>query len=125
MKFREFVTSSGKKVLGGKSAEQNEELVKQFIGEKNFILHTKEAGSPFCVVDDLKPTKKDLKETAIFCASRSKDWRDNQGDVVVHIFSGKDVYKEKKMKTGMFGVKKVKNILVKRVEIEKIISKKS
>ena len=39
MKFREFITSSGKRVLAGKNAEQNEELVKQFIGKDNIIFH--------------------------------------------------------------------------------------
>jgi len=124
MKFREFITSSGKKVFVGKNAEQNDELVNQFIGKENKILHTERPGSPFCVVEDLEPTTKDIRETAIFCASRSQDWRDNQQEVIVHVFTGKEVYKEKRMKAGMFGVRKTKNILIKKNVIMKFISGK-
>jgi len=120
MKFREFFTSSEKKVLAGKNAEQNEELVKKFIGESNALLHTEKPGSMFCVIEDLKPSKKDIQETATFCASKSQDWRDNKSDVAVHIFTGKDTYKRKGMKTGMFGVKKFKVIKVKKEEIKRI-----
>ena len=46
MKFREFTTSSGKKVLAGKSAQNNEELVKQ-IKDNEDVFHTAKPGSPF------------------------------------------------------------------------------
>ena len=118
MNIREFITSSDKRVLAGKNEEGNEELVKQFIGEKNMIFHTAESGSPFCIIESLKPTKKDINETATFCASKSQDWRNNKGDVHVHMFTGENIYKEKKMKTGMFGVKNFKDVLVKKKEIE-------
>jgi predicted ribosome quality control (RQC) complex YloA/Tae2 family protein len=123
MRFREFTTSSGKKVLAGKNAEQNEELVKQFIGKDNTIFHTSEPGSPFCVIEKIKNSKKDKKETAIFCASKSQDWRDNKEDVEVDFFSGENVFKRKNMKTGTFGVKKYRTMMIKKKEIEKFISK--
>jgi predicted ribosome quality control (RQC) complex YloA/Tae2 family protein len=123
MTFREFVTSSGKKVLAGKNAEQNDELVKEFLGKSNKLFHTAEPGSPFCVFEDLKPTKKDIEEVAIFCASKSQDWRDNKRDVVIHIFTGKETYKTKGMKAGMFGVNKYKEMKVKKKDIENFISK--
>jgi len=121
MKFKENITSSEKKTLCGKDAESNEELVKQFIGKNNKIFHTEKPGSPFCVIEDLKPSKKDIEETATFCASKSQDWRDNKNDVAVHIFTGKDVYKRKGMKTGMFGVRKFTTIKIKKKEIGKLI----
>ena len=120
MKFREFITSSEKKALCGKDAESNEELVKQFAGKGNKIFHTEKPGSPFCVIEDAKPNKQDIKETATFCASISQDWRDNRKDVIIHEFTGKDVYKRKGMKAGMFGVKKFKVIKVKKKEIERL-----
>ena len=120
MKFREIITSSGTKILVGKNAEQNEELVKKFIGKENIILHTAAPGSPFCVIDNLEPNKKDIKEAAIVCARYSQDWRDNKKNVIIHKFKGKDIYKEKNMKVGTFGVKKPKKIKVKKMEIEKI-----
>jgi len=120
MKFKEFITSSEKKVICGKDAGSNDELVKKFIGKENIIFHTEKPGSPFCVIENSKPNKKDIKETAIFCASKSQDWRDNKNDVAVHIFTGKEVYKKKGMKTGMFGVRKFTTIKVSKKEIEKI-----
>jgi len=118
-RFRKFKTSTGKQVIGGKNAEQNEELVKKFIGKSNIIMHTAKPGSPFCVLlRRLKPTKNELKETAIFCAKYSRDWKKNKKNVEVHIFSGKNVYKGEDMKKGTFGVKKIKKILVKKEELE-------
>ncbi len=118
MTFREFTTSSGKKVLAGKSAEQNEELVKQFLKKENIMFHTEKPGSPFCISLELDLSKKDIKEIAIFCASKSQDWRDNKLDVNVHCFSGKDVYKWKRMPAGTFGVKKNEDIKIKKKEIQ-------
>ncbi len=121
MNFREFETSSGKKVICGKDAQGNEELVKQFLGKENIIFHTEKSGSPFCVIAETpKISKKDEKEAAAFCASKSQDWRDNKNDVIVHSFTGKEVYKRKGMKTGMFGVRKFTTIKIKNKEIEKL-----
>ncbi len=120
MKFREFATSSEKKVLCGKDAESNEELVKQFIGKGNRIFHTAKPGSPFCIIQDLKPNKSDINETATFCASKSQDWRDNKSDTNIHVFIGKDTYKRRGMKTGMFGVKKFKIMKVKKKDIQEL-----
>jgi predicted ribosome quality control (RQC) complex YloA/Tae2 family protein len=121
MKFREFETKSKKKILAGKSAANNEKLVEQ-IEEKETVLHTKEPGSPFVNIKG-KASKKDIKEAAVFCARYSQDWRDNKGDIAVHIFKGKDIYKRKKMKLGTFGVKKFKEIKVKKKEIQNLIKK--
>lgn len=119
MRFRELKTKSGKKVLMGKDAEQNEQLVKQFIGKKNIIMHTAKPGSPFCVIDDLKPTEKDISLSGSFCARYSQDWRDNKEDVKIHIFTGKGVKKKKGMKVGTFSVRKPKIKIVKKEDIEK------
>ena len=104
-KFREFTTSSGKIVLGGKSAENNEHLIKQVEKEETY--------------NGEKVLKKDIKEAAVFCAKYSQDWRDNKRDVAIHYFLGRDISKTKKMKLGTFGVKNAKKIIVKKGEIEK------
>jgi len=44
--------------------------------------------------------------------------------VEVHYFSGKDVYKLKGMKTGTFGVKRIKKIIVKKKELKESEEKK-
>lgn len=119
MKPRELILSSETIVFLGKNSENNDELVKSYFGKENVILHTAKPGSPFCVIDKLKPTKEEIKEAAIICASKSQDWRDNKGDVDIHVFTGKEVYKDKIMKSGTWGIKKkLKLIKVKRENIE-------
>jgi predicted ribosome quality control (RQC) complex YloA/Tae2 family protein len=120
MNFREFTTKTGKKIFLGKSAEQNEILMKQYMLKENIILHTEKPGSPFAVILDLNPLKEDIKEAATFCALKSKDWRDNEKDVIINVFSGKDVYKDKNMPTGTFGVKKSQKLRIKKEEILKL-----
>lgn len=118
MKYREFETSSGRRVLAGKSAQSNDELVREFEGKENVIMHTEKRGSPFCVIiDNKKPAKKELHEVAVFCALKSHDWRDNKNDVIVHVFKGKDVYKNKSMPTGTWRLKNFKTIKIKKKEI--------
>lgn len=120
VKFRELLTSSGKLVLAGKSAENNEKLVEQ-VEPEEIVLHTKAPGSPFVNIKDngKKVLKKDIKEAAVFCARYSQDWRDNKKDVVVHHFLGKDIYKRKLMKLGTFGVRNTKEIVIKKRDIVK------
>jgi predicted ribosome quality control (RQC) complex YloA/Tae2 family protein len=122
MKPREFKLKSGIDILLGKNSENNDELVKGYCGKENTILHTAKPGSPFCVIKKLNPLKEDIKESAIICASKSQDWRDNKKDVVVHIFSGKNIKKEEGMKSGTWAIKsKPKLIKVKKREIEEWI----
>jgi len=125
MKFREKILESGTKILLGKNAENNDELVKKFEGEKNIIIHTVAPGSPFCVIDNLKPSKEDIQEAGTYCARYSQDWRDNKKDVHISIFDGKNVSKEKGMKAGMWKVKKSKKITIKKKEIKEFLSKNS
>jgi predicted ribosome quality control (RQC) complex YloA/Tae2 family protein len=123
MKPREIILESEAKIFLGKNSENNDELVEKYKGKENIILHTAKPGSPFCVIEKLNPTKEEVKNSAIICASKSQDWRDNKQDVLVHVFTGKDVYKEKIMKTGTWGIrKKPKLIKVKKQEIEKWIN---
>jgi len=126
MKFREFTTTSGKQVLAGKDAESNEKLVEQ-IGKEEMVLHTARPGSPFVNIklkENEKTSKKDIKEAAIFCARYSHDWRDNKKQVIVHYFLGKEIFKIKTMSLGTFGVKKFKEIKVKKEYIEKLIEER-
>ncbi|MEK6885701.1 MAG: NFACT RNA binding domain-containing protein [Nanoarchaeota archaeon] len=119
-KFREQVLSSGILALAGRNAENNEELVKQ-VGNNEYVLHTAAPGSPFVNIktDSKDVSKEDLKEAAIFCAKYSQAWKKAtvKKDVEVHVFLGKDIFKQKDMKLGTFGVKKFKTIVVKKNEI--------
>ncbi len=113
--FRKKITSSGKLLLAGKTESNNEKLIKEIVKPEEIVFHTVKPGSPFVVIkNSINPTKQDIKEAAIFCAKHSHDWKDNKKDVAVHYFKGKDIYKNKSMKTGTFGVKNTKDVLVKK-----------
>ena len=120
-KFRQMLTASGKLLLAGKDAEQNEELIKQ-ISKDEYVLHTASPGSPFVNIKASSDSvdKNDLKEAAIFCAKYSQAWKKPKvkKDVEVHVFLGKDVFKQDYMKLGTFGVKEVKKIIAKKSDIE-------
>jgi len=116
MKFREFTTKRRTLILAGKSAENNEELIKQ-VKPNEEVFHTINPGSPFVNIKD-KPKLGDLKQAATICARYSKDWRNNKKDILVHRFKGKDIYKTKTMKTGTFGIKRFKEIKIKKNLIE-------
>ena len=121
-KFRCFSTSNGKLVAGGKSAEQNEELLKKHLDRENIVLHTAMPGSPFCIIKAKKREilKQDIKEAAVFCAKYSQAWKKskNKKDIEVHYFLGIDIFKTKDMKLGTFGVKKFRKITAKKEDIE-------
>ena len=106
-KYRWFYTSSGVLVVGGKSADQNEEVVKLAKSE-DILLHTEEPGSPFCVVvDEIEETGQDIKEAAIFCASLSQGWKKKKKEIVVSVFRKVQMKKAKSMKKGTFSVEGV------------------
>ncbi|MFH1326694.1 MAG: NFACT RNA binding domain-containing protein [archaeon] len=115
-KFREFITRNGTTVLAGKNAQNNESLIEQ-AEDNEELFHTVAAGSPFVNIKD-KPKKGDIKEAAVFCARYSRDWKKNKEDVEIHRFKKKDVYKEKSMALGTFGIKKFKKIKVTEEDIK-------
>jgi predicted ribosome quality control (RQC) complex YloA/Tae2 family protein len=116
--LRQQKLSTDKLVLLGKSAETNEELVNQ-ANNNELLLHTAKPGSPFANIKapEKELTKTEIYEAAIMCAKYSQDWRDNKKNVVIHIFSKKNTYKEKSMSAGTFGVKDYKEIIVKKEDI--------
>ncbi len=122
MKFREIKLENGTKILLGKDAESNDELVRQFKGKENIILHTVAPGSPFCVIDELNPSKQTIHLSGAYCARFSQDWRDHKSDVKIHEFTGKDVKKPFfGKKTGTWKItKKPKVIKIKKEDIKKL-----
>lgn len=116
--LRKSETSSGKIIIAGKDAESNEQLVKQ-AEDNEYVLHTKSPGSPFVNIKG-KANKEDLKEAAIFCVKYSQAWKKAKvkRDVEVHYFLGSNIFKNKLMAKGTFGVKKFNKIVVKKDEIQ-------
>ncbi len=124
-KYKWFFTSNGKLVVGGKSAEQNDELLARVkkSGEDFIVMHTSEPGSPFSVIieEPKKVGKEDMKEAAIFTGCFSRAWRAGKRKAIVDIFKASQVYKMKGMKTGTWGVRG--NIEHKDVELKLVLTK--
>jgi len=116
--FRKFVLSSGREVFGGKSAENNDELVRS-AKRNDMMLHTNAPGSPFVNIGE-NPSKDEVKEAAVFCARYSQDWRDNKRDLIVNKFLRSDMKKGILMKAGTWSIKKKENIKVKKADILKL-----
>jgi len=76
------------------------------------------------VIDNLKPSKKDIVTSRAICVSYSQDWRDNKSDVKINIFTGKDISKEKGMKPGTWKVRKSKTKTIKKRKIEGVLKER-
>lgn len=120
MGFREIALKSGTRILLGKNEKNNDELMREFQGKDNVIIHTLAPGSPFCVIDNLKPSRKDIVEASGACVLYSQAWRDKKQDTKVNIFTGKNISKEKNMKPGTWKVIKSKTKIIKKRKIQKI-----
>lgn len=115
--FRTHTTAQGTVLLAGKDEASNEALVKQVLPNEE-VFHTARAGSPFVVLKGI-PKKGDRKEAALFCAAFSRAYKKyNEDPVEVHRFKGRNIYKERHMKIGTFGIKKFKIINCKRKEVK-------
>jgi len=126
LNYRWFYTSSGKLVVGGKSDEQNELVLKNFLKPGFVVMHTSKPGSGFMIIQGEDPSKKDLDECAVFCGCFSKQWKNLKSvnsKIDVDIFEGRDIYKERGMKKGTFGVKNKRKTVKIKPELVLVIQK--
>jgi len=123
-KYKWFYTSSKKLVLGGKSAKQNDSLLKRLkdIRKPFILMHTSEPGSPFSVIlsEPKKVTEKDLEQAAIFTGCFSRAWKLGKKTTTVDIFKTSQIHKDKKMKTGTWGV--TGNIIKTIIKLELVLT---
>ncbi|MEM4326139.1 MAG: NFACT RNA binding domain-containing protein [Candidatus Pacearchaeota archaeon] len=117
IKFRELVLKSGIKMLLGRDAETNDELMKMYKGKENIILHTKYPGSPFCVIDNLYPNEREIYLAGVVVAKYSKFWKKYKQDVEIDVFNGTAVSKPKNSKKGLWNVKNTRTIKIKKEDI--------
>lgn len=107
--YRWFYTSSGNLVIGGKNAEQNDELLRKIKLSKKelFIMHTSEPGSPFSIIlaEEGEVSKTDLEECAVFTGCFSRAWKALKSKTNIDIFLSTSLYKSKTMAVGTWGVK--------------------
>lgn len=120
-RFRWFFTSTNVLVVGGKSDEQNEIALKTFLKPFYKVLHTSSPGSPFMIIQSENPNKQEIEEAAIYCASFSQDWKRDKKEIDIDIFNGEQLYKNKSMKTGTFGVKGSKKTIKVKPELVLVI----
>ena len=87
-RFRWFHTSTGYLVIGGRNADQNEELVKKYMGKHDRFFHTQAHGGPVTLLKAAGPSESadpvdfaegTLREAAQFAVSYSSDWKDGRG----------------------------------------------
>lgn len=121
--YRWFFTSNNLLVVGGKSDEQNEIVLKKFLKPEYIVMHTSAPGSSFMIIQSENPTKRDIEETAIFTACFSKQWKNGSSNIQVDIFKGSQIYKTNSMKLGTFGVKGDKKTLRVKPELVLIIQR--
>jgi predicted ribosome quality control (RQC) complex YloA/Tae2 family protein len=92
-RFRWFKTSDDFLVIGGRNADQNEELVKKYLEPGDTVLHTQAHGGPVTVLkatdpseassSDIELPESSIEEAAQFAVSYSSVWKDGRyaGDV--------------------------------------------
>ena len=87
-RFRWFHTATGYLVIGGRNADQNEEIVKKYMGPHDRFFHTQAHGGPVTVLKAAGPSEspdpvdfsaETLHEAAQFAVSYSSDWKAGRG----------------------------------------------
>ena len=122
--YRWFFTSDGTLVVGGKSDKQNELVLKNFLKPNYVVMHTNRPGSAFMIIQSDNPSNKDLKETAIMTACFSQQWKKANGkNIEVDMFKGPQIYKNRNMKLGTFGVRGGKKTFKIKPELVLVIQK--
>ncbi len=94
--FRYFTTSGGFLVVAGRSAGQNELLVRRYLGEDDVFLHADIHGAPATIMktEGRVPGERDLEEAAQFAASYSSAWEAGLYAVDVYWVWGRQVSKK-------------------------------
>lgn len=94
-RYRWFTTSDGFLAVGGRSAEQNESLVKKHMDPGDIVFHTGISGSPFVIIKGgEKAGEKSLDEAARFTASYSSAWKAGLGGCEVYWVTPEQVSKK-------------------------------
>ncbi|SFR58597.1 ribosome rescue protein RqcH [Halogeometricum limi] len=86
-RFRWFHTSDGYLVIGGRNADQNEEIVKKYLNKHDLFFHTQAHGGPVTVVKATGPSEPSKpvefpdatkEEAAQFAVSYSSIWKEGR-----------------------------------------------
>ena len=95
-RFHHFTTTEGFLVIGGKNADQNEEIVKRRAEDGDIVLHADIVGAPFTVVksEGKRVTEKAIREAAVLAACYSRAWKLGHGNVEVYWVTPSQLSKE-------------------------------
>ncbi|PSP55475.1 hypothetical protein BRC82_05960 [Halobacteriales archaeon QS_1_67_19] len=86
-RFRWFRTSDGFLVIGGRDADQNEELVQKYLEGNDLFFHTQAHGGPVTILKTTDPSEpsrdvdvpdRSKREAARFAVSYSSVWKDGR-----------------------------------------------
>jgi predicted ribosome quality control (RQC) complex YloA/Tae2 family protein len=79
-KYRWFYTSDGFLVIGGRDADQNEEIVKKYMEKGDIFFHAQAYGAPITIIKTggREVTPAALAEAAQFAVSYSSVWKSGQ-----------------------------------------------
>lgn len=94
--FHHFTTTEGFVVVGGKNADQNEEIVKRRVEDGDIVLHADIVGAPFTVIksEGKRVTEKAIREAAVLAACYSRAWKLGHGSVEVYWVNPNQLSKE-------------------------------
>jgi len=84
-KFKWFITSDGFLVVAGRSADQNEMLLKKHTNDDEVVFHADIPGAAFVVIksEGKEPSDTSIKEASEFSAANSKAWNKSLGTIDV------------------------------------------
>ncbi|MEM3323509.1 MAG: NFACT family protein [Metallosphaera sp.] len=93
-KYHWTITKNGYIVIAGRDIDQNESLVKKFLGDDDIFLHADIQGAPATVIKSPNSiSDEDLLDAATLAASYSKAWKLGLGSIDVFWVYGKQVSK--------------------------------
>ncbi len=105
-KFNWFITSNNMLVIGGRSAQQNEEINSKYFTEKDLFFHADIFGASLVLLKDgIDASPNILDEAAQFAASFSRAWEGGSSSVDVYSLKRGQVSKSKEkgsLGTGSF-----------------------
>ncbi|MFH1785022.1 MAG: NFACT RNA binding domain-containing protein [Candidatus Micrarchaeota archaeon] len=84
-KFHFGFTATGKLIIGGRSAQQNDLIYKKYIEENDLFFHADiQGGSAVILKDGVNADEEELKEAAQFAACFSNAWKNANASVDVY-----------------------------------------
>ncbi len=94
-RYHWLITTNGFLVVAGRNADQNEAIVKRYLGKRDIFMHADIHGAPAVVIftSGHIPPETDLREAATIAASYSRAWKEGLGAVDVYWVWGEQVSK--------------------------------